>query len=829
MDTKYCTRGLILVAIALVAVSAVVAFPAAAQSNDRFEPNDHSGEAAEIEPGTYEDLRMAEDEWADYYAVELEEGENISSSIAFDHETADLSMALLGPNRYYEDYSFSRSDGESVETTAAEAGTYYVAVWGFGATGADYDLTVETDGAEPEGDRFENNDDLESAAPIEAGEHENLTVSADDRDFYTVDADEGEQIVVGSQIYSADADLTVTVHDPDFESYASSGDHDWRPAGIVANESGTHYVVVTSNDNESVRYDLDVGVGAADRFDPNEDDDSLTTLEPGTYTNLSLVDGPDVDSYQVELVQGERLDVDTTPAGDTPAELFLTNEDGDLVANGSSAVYGDGAGLDYSPNETGTYTVNVVSEDGSATTYDLELDVHEAERRYGDGVYENETVSADDGNRYELEPVDGGEQLAVATRAANQSDDLYLRLEAPTMFITSDTDGVWDGVGHVPDDEASYEVLVRTDSDEPVTYDLYVDDGAADRFDPNEGEYQAAAIEEGTHQNLSLVGPADTDYYELDLEQGQEVSIETKLAAGKAVDLWVTGPEEEQVEVSTSGPYSDDESVSFTAESNGTYSVQAYNDDVSDHDGSTYDLEVEVREPDDTEQQPAEGTFENQTVTDGSPNTYELGSVSEGELIAAAARLDDPDSDLSVTVFGPTKIHVGEGGTTWSAVEAIADSSGEYEVRVSTNEDESVSYDLHLSTGVADEHEPNDWYDKTTIEPGSYGNLTLAGVADQDAYAIDLEAGERLQVDVTSSDVHNTSVFVRNGNGTQFEWADVDGDTRTLTMVANSSGTYGLSVTPTDHRSIEYDLEVDVTTEGTSEAEDRSRMREGSR
>lgn len=812
MDTKYSTRGLLLMAIAIVAVSAMVALPAGAQSDERFEPNDHTGEAAEIEPGTYEDLRMAEDEWADYYAVELEEGENLSSSIAFDHDDANLGMALIGPSWRYEDYSFSRTDGESVETTAQGAGTYYVAVWNFDAAGADYDLTVETDGAEPEGDRFENNDDLEAAAPIESGEHENLTVSNGDRDFYAVQADAGDQIVASSQIYSADADLHVWVHGPDDERFASSAETEWRPAGTVAEEAGTYYVVVTSNDDEPVTYDLRVGVGQGDQFDPNEADDQIPVLEPGTYSDLQLVSGPDVDSYDVELQQGDNLQVGTTTAsGDSPAEIFLTNEDGDPLDNSTTGPYSDDHGLTYTADESGTYTVNVLSEDGSATTYDLEIGVDEAARTYGDGVYENETVSAGDSNTYELEPVDGGDQLAVGTRLANGSDDLDIAIRAPTYIITADHDGIWETVGDVPDQETSYQVEITTTSDEPVSYDLFVKNGAADRFDPNEDETAAAPIGAGTYENLSLVGTADTDYYTLDLERGQRVSIQSQIATGEPVDLTVEGPDAEQFYVSESHPYSDDESVDFTAESNGTYTVRANNPDVGDHDGSTYDLEVEIAEPEESDQQPAGGTYENQTVIDGSPNTYRLGSVSEGELVAATARLDDPDSDLSLTIYGPTDIYTDGSDTRWHAIEAVVDSSGQYRLEVSTNDGEPVSYDLRLSSGEADEREPNTWLDKTPVASGSYENLTIAGVADQDAYAVDLEAGERMHVTVSSDDVQNTTVAAMKENGSHLELAEADGDSRTLTMVANSSGTYGVSVSASEDRSIEYDLEIDVT------------------
>ncbi|MFC7136419.1 PPC domain-containing protein [Halobaculum litoreum] len=113
----------------------------ATDGGDALEPNDDTGNATALEPGTYTDLTVAEDD-LDFYAVDLAAGDALSASIAFSNATGDLDFALLSPNGTLLAVSDSVTDAERLSTVADETGRYYLVVYGFdGATGP-YELTL---------------------------------------------------------------------------------------------------------------------------------------------------------------------------------------------------------------------------------------------------------------------------------------------------------------------------------------------------------------------------------------------------------------------------------------------------------------------------------------------------------------------------------------------------------------------------------------------------------------------------------------------------------------------------------------------------------------
>lgn len=112
---------------------------------DEFEPNDTREEASEIDAGTYDGLEVPSD-GSDYYAVELEEGQEITVTIRFTHADGDLEMLLYPPG---EDSRFLReetstTDDEQFTYTATGNGTHYVLVYGYDYHGNTYSMEVDT-------------------------------------------------------------------------------------------------------------------------------------------------------------------------------------------------------------------------------------------------------------------------------------------------------------------------------------------------------------------------------------------------------------------------------------------------------------------------------------------------------------------------------------------------------------------------------------------------------------------------------------------------------------------------------------------------------------
>lgn len=111
--------------------------------NDEFEPNDDFDSAPKIESGRYTDLQITSDD-EDYFAVDLSEGDSLSTAIAFEHIDGDLNLAVHGPNGEVLAESTTTTDDEAVSLDNVDtAGTYYVHVDGYEDASAWYDLEVD--------------------------------------------------------------------------------------------------------------------------------------------------------------------------------------------------------------------------------------------------------------------------------------------------------------------------------------------------------------------------------------------------------------------------------------------------------------------------------------------------------------------------------------------------------------------------------------------------------------------------------------------------------------------------------------------------------------
>lgn len=150
IDSWKGARGTVVLVIAALCVVAFAGLAVAAQ--DDFEPNEDRDTAAQIEPGSYEDLSF-EPGGIDYYAVELEEGEELTATIQFVHDDNDLDMRLYPPGEDSRMVAESANydDQERVTHTASEAGTFYVAIWEYNGGSGTYDLEIETAGGNADG------------------------------------------------------------------------------------------------------------------------------------------------------------------------------------------------------------------------------------------------------------------------------------------------------------------------------------------------------------------------------------------------------------------------------------------------------------------------------------------------------------------------------------------------------------------------------------------------------------------------------------------------------------------------------------------------------
>ncbi|WP_254273099.1 Hvo_1808 family surface protein [Haloarcula marina] len=351
-----------------------------ATTPDRFEPNDDVRNATRLQPGTYEDLSITEDD-LDAYAVGLTAGESVSASINFSHEEGDLDLFLLGANGSVVGSSTSETDNESVSYVAGETGTYYVVVTGFLNGTGPYDLTISTAGTEPPVTvgELEPNNDFGSATPVETGTYTGLNITKNDLDVYAVELESGESLAAEIDFSHSVGDLDLFLLGPDgAERQSSTSVTDGESVSYVATESGTYYLVVVGFQGATGPYEMTIETSgsaqspATDRFEPNNDFSNATALDPGTYEGLEISEN-DLDVYTVELAAGESLSASigfSHAQGDL--DFFLVDPDGSVVRSSTSVT--DGESVTYVAPAAGTYSLVVTGYRGATGPYELTIE-----------------------------------------------------------------------------------------------------------------------------------------------------------------------------------------------------------------------------------------------------------------------------------------------------------------------------------------------------------------------------------------------------------------------------------------------------------------------
>ncbi len=110
---------------------------------DRFEENDDLASAAPLAPSNYTAPALWLHDQHDYYALDLNAGDDLTVSISFTHAYADLDLLLLDANGTILENAESSTDDETVSRIVDTGGTYYLHVWTDDDTKNGYDLSVD--------------------------------------------------------------------------------------------------------------------------------------------------------------------------------------------------------------------------------------------------------------------------------------------------------------------------------------------------------------------------------------------------------------------------------------------------------------------------------------------------------------------------------------------------------------------------------------------------------------------------------------------------------------------------------------------------------------
>lgn len=190
-----------------------------ADTFDGATPNDDANDATPLEPGTYQNLSIC-DQDIDYFVIDVFPQQSIRVRAEFDNARGDIDLAMQLPGQSEFDYQSLNGDTnvEMVQEPCVElAGSALVAVFPYQNVRNSYRLTVETGPGDCNqvcdddslDDDPRGNDVPEEFAPIDRFPftREGLRICRQDPDYYGFDAAAGEFVRVGIAFDHAAGDL----------------------------------------------------------------------------------------------------------------------------------------------------------------------------------------------------------------------------------------------------------------------------------------------------------------------------------------------------------------------------------------------------------------------------------------------------------------------------------------------------------------------------------------------------------------------------------------------------------------------------------------------
>jgi PGF-CTERM protein len=302
---------------------------------------------------------------------------------------------------------------------------------------------------------------------------------------------------------------------------------------------------------------------------------------------------------------------------------------------------------------------------------------------------------------------------------------------------------------------------------------------ANDQFEPNDTRSDAAEIEPGEYEGLTLVSDED-DYFRLDVGAGETVSL--TLTAPKAPDSDDPEPDlyfgledanGDDIEGSDGEAADGDDVVTYRIDHE-FESPQTVYILVSGHGDSgtstSYDLTVERAANDRNEPNGVRGVatqiepgIHSAVLQDRESDYYAI-DVAAGETINAtmtvpkAADGEEPDNDPRLELEDSSGDEIewtdgqtdpGDAAVTYRILHEFDEAQTVY-VRAygSDDSDTSTDYTLSVERAANDQNEPNGVRGRATeIEPGTYEAVLQD--EESDYYAVDVEAGETINATMT--------------------------------------------------------------------------------
>jgi hypothetical protein len=512
----------------------------------------------------------------------------------------------------------------------------------------------------------------------------------------------------------------------------------------------------------------------------------------------------------------------------------------------------------------------------SGTIESGDVDWYAVEIEAGQGIYGELTITTanDEDLRFDIYSPDG-EKINEYP-----NDALHPFYETRRLVAGNSTSG-----GTVAEQSGTFYIRVKGADDgvnETTSYDLTITSVSLDAHDPNEQPAQATALDIEDSETISgVLTGYDRDTYAIDLQKGETVTVDYDQGSGFGLYAFLAGPNASDAMLN---PYYKGEyavasqqvggpsEFNYTANTSGTYYIRI----VPYMEGSTintfaynvsYEMSVSVSSGDDDDSESDTngdsddsranatmidvGETVNSTLSVENDSDWYAVDLEKGQGFTAQVtheNREDPGAELTFDLYAPGGERIGEypadaplnayrtsPGSNVAYGGDVIEESGTYYIRVQGIE--GANYSLTTNTVPLDEYDPNEQPARaTSIESGDTISAKLTGY-DRDVYAIDVQKGDTVTIDLTQSEGFTTALYVADPTVSSpmvkdytFEEnvsvAAIDPfNDAPATFTANQTGTYYIKVVPyfegstdtTFFQDVSYEMTVDVSSQSDTD------------
>lgn len=852
----------------------IVEGPEAPPCEDAFEPNNDSDNASAIVDDAVNGAVVCADD-PDFYSFTTTSPQTFAaftatSEIAF----GDVDLAILDADG---ETVLAETTGPQTPVTVgaliAEPGTYFVRATLAGGENTAYDLTLNLTEPPACEDVNEPNDDINTPTTVGINDLiEDATACNDEQDVYEILIEE-PFTQTNFAIFFTDnfGDINAELLDSDGETVL------FEANSVGANETfdfffentGAYFLRVFLADGLNTPYTLatnsEVRVNCEDDFEPNNTPEEATLITPGVYPGLTACDDPNMqDFFTFTLTETSTVSLDIF-FNDANGDLGLQLRDADQQVITTADSFTDDENITREL-EAGTYFVRVFYSFafGDENDYELAFRLLEPVDCVDDNEPNDEFALATplgtqdpvpavaclgDADFYSVVVEEAPTEIRLDARFNSIFGDVDLELldvDGATVLDTATSTGNDESLDVTVENPGTYFVraFLKDNEGDNTEYSMALElrgtVSCVDSFEPNNDLANANDVAPGTYPELTLCSGEDTnDFYALFLEAGDAITVEIFFTdADGDIDLRLLDTDGVTT-LDSSLSSSDNEEVSATVQNTGFHFIRTnffgggrnqYDMVITAPEREAPVCEDDLFEDDDDalSATPLTEDIIDRTSCTGDEDWYVI-NVPEGQVLDATLSFVHADGDLQLELIdldGETVLLTANTSNDQTNEEGAvfrANVGGDYFLRVRSAGRSNNTYSL--SATILDELPVEECRDRfepnnepgvaTAIEPGEYTELDLCGPTpdDDDWYAIELLAGDQLNVDIFFTHANGDIELRLRGpgiDGPALDSSTSSTDNESVSALIAEDGTYFIQVEMFSTANNTYSMVVDA-------------------